>query len=74
MYLAFNENMRRATTEDIESCIRKQVPLSVSQREPVAALRAWLGEGRAVSASAVVQPGRTVEKTTPLEKFEPVRP
>ncbi len=74
MYLAFNENMRRVTTEDIESCLKKQVPLSVSQRETVAALRAWLGEGRAVSASTVVQPGRTAEKTIPLEKFEPVRP
>jgi len=72
MYLAFNENLRRVTTEDLLACIRKQVPLSVSQRETVTALRTWLAEGRAVSASSQVQPKRFSEKTIPLEKFEPV--
>ena len=51
MYLAFNENIRRVTTGDILRCMKTQVPLSVSQRETVAALRAWLAEGRAISAS-----------------------
>ncbi|MFA4877482.1 MAG: AAA family ATPase [Methanoregula sp.] len=51
MYQAFSENMRALTTKDILACIKKQVPLSVSQRETVAALRAYLAEGRAVSAS-----------------------
>jgi len=54
MYQAFSENMRRLTTADIRSCIRKQVPLSVSQRETVATLRAYLAEGRAISASKEV--------------------
>jgi len=54
MYLAFNENMRRVTTTDILTCIKTQVPLSVSQRETVAALREWLAEGRAISASLAV--------------------
>lgn len=58
MYLAFNENMRRVTTADILRCLRAQVPLSVSQRETVAALRAWLSEGRAVSASLVPAPAQ----------------
>ena len=56
MYIAFNENTRRVTTEDILVCIRNQVPLSVSQRETIAALRTWLSEGRAISASSPVTP------------------
>jgi ATP-dependent 26S proteasome regulatory subunit len=51
MYLAFNQGMRKITTEDISGCLRRQVPLSRSQREIVEALRTWLREGRAVSAS-----------------------
>jgi SpoVK/Ycf46/Vps4 family AAA+-type ATPase len=52
MYLAFNQDMRAITTEDILSALRAQVPLSVSQREVVDSLRRWLQEGRAVAASA----------------------
>ena len=52
MYRAFNQDMRKITTEDILSALRAQVPLSVSQREVVDNLRTWLSEGRAVSASA----------------------
>ncbi|HEU17560.1 MAG TPA: AAA family ATPase, partial [Methanolinea sp.] len=52
MYRAFNQEMRKITTGDILSALNAQVPLSVSQREVVANLRAWLSEGRAVSASA----------------------
>jgi hypothetical protein len=69
MYIAFNENMRRVTTEDILHCIKTQVPLSVSQRETIAALRTWLSEGRAQSASSQVsQPSG--QKPLALEKID----
>ncbi|MGQ9675541.1 MAG: AAA family ATPase [Chloroflexota bacterium] len=51
MYLAFSENMREITTEDLLACLRRQVPLSISQRETIESLRNWLREGRAQSAS-----------------------
>jgi SpoVK/Ycf46/Vps4 family AAA+-type ATPase len=75
MYHAFNEDMRRVTTADILTCIRNQVPLSISQRETVALLRGYLAEGRAVSAS---RPASRPEipagqKTIALETFDPVR-
>jgi len=74
MYRAFSEDMRRVTTADILLCMKTQVPLSVSQRETVAALRAWLAEGRAQSASraATAPPGNG--KTIALETFDPGRP
>lgn len=50
MYVGFNAG-REFTTADIQNALRRQVPLSVSQREVVQALRDWLGEGRAQSAS-----------------------
>jgi AAA+ superfamily predicted ATPase len=50
MYVAFNEH-REFTTADIEAAFSRQVPLSVSQREVIGALRQWLQEGRAQSAS-----------------------
>ena len=50
MYLAFNDH-REFTTDDISASIKRQVPLSVSQRETISALRNWLREGRAQSAS-----------------------
>lgn len=50
MYIGFNQN-REFTTEDISQAIQRLVPLSVSQREIVQALRAWLRQGRAQSAS-----------------------
>ncbi|HEY9077195.1 MAG TPA: AAA family ATPase [Anaerolineaceae bacterium] len=50
MYLGFNAN-REFNTEDILLSLGKQVPLSVSQRENIEALRNWLREGRAQSAS-----------------------
>lgn len=50
MYVGFNED-REFTTADIADAIRRQVPLSVSQRERISALRNWLREGRAQSAS-----------------------
>jgi AAA+ superfamily predicted ATPase len=50
MYLAFNEH-REFATEDVSIALRRQVPLSVSQRETIGSLREWLREGRAQSAS-----------------------
>lgn len=50
MYIGFNAG-REFTTEDIFAAISRQVPLSVSQRETIGALRQWLREGRAQSAS-----------------------
>ncbi|HET92346.1 MAG TPA: AAA family ATPase [Chloroflexi bacterium] len=50
MYLGFGAG-REFTTEDISAELARQVPLSVSQRETVQALRDWLREGRARSAS-----------------------
>ncbi len=50
MYIGFNLN-REFTTADIQASLERQVPLSVSQREKIEALRDWLREGRAQSAS-----------------------
>jgi SpoVK/Ycf46/Vps4 family AAA+-type ATPase len=50
MYRAFNER-REVTTADVTEALRRQVPLAVSQRETIQALRNWLREGRAQSAS-----------------------
>ncbi|MFY9800604.1 MAG: AAA family ATPase, partial [Methanoregula sp.] len=70
MYLAFNENMRRVTTADILTCVKTQVPLSVSQRETVTALRAWLAEGRAISASRAVPVTAYKGRGPALETFD----
>jgi SpoVK/Ycf46/Vps4 family AAA+-type ATPase len=50
MYVGFNAQ-REFTTEDISAAIKRQAPLSVSQRETIESLRNWLREGRAQSAS-----------------------
>ncbi len=50
MYVGFNAS-REFATEDISAALKRQVPLSRSQREIVEALRNWLREGRAQSAS-----------------------
>lgn len=50
MYVGFNAG-REFTTADISAALQRQVPLSVSQRETIGALRRWLQEGRAQSAS-----------------------
>jgi hypothetical protein len=70
MYRAFSENMRRVTTADILHCMKTQVPLSVSQRETIAALRAWLAEGRAQSASRAVMLPSGNGRTIALETFD----
>lgn len=51
MYVGFNDHQREFTTADILEALRRQVPLSVSQRENIESLRNWLREGRAQSAS-----------------------
>jgi ATP-dependent 26S proteasome regulatory subunit len=51
MYVGFNDHQREFTTDDVLNALKKQVPLSVSQRETIAGLRNWLREGRAQSAS-----------------------
>ena len=50
MYVGLNED-REFNTDDILNAVHRQVPLSVSQRERISALRNWLREGRAQSAS-----------------------
>jgi SpoVK/Ycf46/Vps4 family AAA+-type ATPase len=51
MHLGFNQD-REFTSDDISQAVRRLVPLSVAQRETVEALRNWLKEGRAISASS----------------------
>lgn len=51
MYVGFNAS-REFTTADIAGALKRQVPLSVSQRETITELRSWLQEGRVQSASA----------------------
>ncbi|MDW8052599.1 MAG: AAA family ATPase [Armatimonadota bacterium] len=50
MYVGFHAG-REFTTEDILQSLKRQVPLSIAQREVIEALRQWLREGRAQSAS-----------------------
>ncbi len=54
MFAAFNDPAapgREVTTADVLAAVARQVPMSRSQREVIAALRQWLAEGRAQSAS-----------------------
>ncbi|MEN6610361.1 MAG: AAA family ATPase [Methanoregulaceae archaeon] len=62
MYVSFNDDLRPVTTADIHEAMKREVPLSRSQREKVEALRTWLREGRAVSASGI-----TSTQATPPE-------
>lgn len=74
MYQAFNQQMRKITTDDILLSLQSQVPLSVSQKETVEALRTWLQEGRALSASSPKNagiPGYTGIRLDPLRNGEP---
>jgi AAA+ superfamily predicted ATPase len=50
MYVGFNAG-REFTTADVAAALKREVPLSVSSRETIDALRQWLREGRAQSAS-----------------------
>jgi AAA+ superfamily predicted ATPase len=51
MFVGFNDGRREFTTVDIAAALKSLVPLSKSQRESIEALRLWLREGRAKSAS-----------------------
>lgn len=50
MYVGFDAD-REFTTEDLTNALRRQIPLSVAQREVISGLRSWLKEGRSQSAS-----------------------
>lgn len=54
MYMAYSDRQnpgRDFTTADILTALAKQVPMSQSQREAIGALRQWMAENRAQSAS-----------------------
>ncbi|MBI3947100.1 MAG: AAA family ATPase [Armatimonadetes bacterium] len=70
MYVGFNAG-REFVTDDIAEALRRQVPLSISQRETIEALRAWLREGRAQSAS--FQEVREAEQRFVPLQIEPSR-
>jgi SpoVK/Ycf46/Vps4 family AAA+-type ATPase len=55
MYNGFSNSGREFSTQDILDALARQVPLSVSQRETIEGLRAWLRDGRAQSASLTSQ-------------------
>jgi AAA+ superfamily predicted ATPase len=65
MYVGFNAG-REFTSADISAALKRQVPLSVSQRETVTALRNWLREGRAQSAS-FAEAGEAEQQFVPLQ-------
>jgi SpoVK/Ycf46/Vps4 family AAA+-type ATPase len=65
MYVGFNQK-REFTTADISRALRTFVPLSVSQWEQVEAMRQWLQEGRAQSAS-FVENWQAQEQYVPLK-------
>lgn len=66
MYVGFNDQRREFTTEDICGALKRQVPLSIAQRETVGALRNWLREGRAQSAS-FLETSEAEQQFVPLE-------
>jgi len=75
MYLAFNDAQnpgRDFTTEDVLASVKRQVPLSRSQRETIEALRQWLREGRAQSAS--YQETQKWEQNIVQLQIEPANP
>ena len=45
LFVAFSQGMREVTTDDIAAALRRQIPLSTSQRETVDTLREWLQSG-----------------------------
>lgn len=50
MVVGFNQD-REFTTEDILETLKRQVPLSVAQRDKISVLQEWLDNGRAQPAS-----------------------
>ncbi|MGH3243124.1 MAG: AAA family ATPase [Spirillospora sp.] len=71
MYVGFNQD-REFRTDDVFAALDRQVPLSVSQRETIAALRAWLREGRAQSASFAEAAEAEQRFVVPLEPLSPL--
>ncbi|HVX45944.1 MAG TPA: AAA family ATPase [Mycobacteriales bacterium] len=74
MYAGFNDGGREFGTADIVEALDRQVPLSVSQRETITALRAWLREGRAQSASFATTEDAEQRFVTPPLPLEPLEP
>ncbi|TYB45419.1 AAA family ATPase [Actinomadura chibensis] len=73
MYVGFNQD-REFRTDDVVAALDRQVPLSVSQRETIAALRGWLREGRAQSASFAEAVEAERRFVVPLEPLDPLNP
>ncbi len=65
MFVGFNAG-REFNTADILAAIGRQVPISISSREIIEALRDWLREGRAQSAS-FVESREAEEQFVPLQ-------
>jgi SpoVK/Ycf46/Vps4 family AAA+-type ATPase len=64
MFIAFNDPRspeREFTDDDVVAALTRLVPMSHSQRENIAALRSWLTEGRAQSASSIEKTEATVD-------------
>ncbi len=66
MYIGFNEGPREFNTWDISTALKRQVPLSISQKETIELLRTWLQEGRAQSAS-FQELGEAQKRFVPLD-------
>jgi AAA+ superfamily predicted ATPase len=66
MYIGFNADRREFDTQDILLSLRRLVPLSISQREVISALREWMRDGRAQSAS-FAEPGEAVDRAVQLK-------
>jgi len=62
MFVAFSEKRRKVVTKDIITILKKVVPQARSQGEAIEALRNFLREGRAISASAQVDKEKTSRK------------
>lgn len=54
MFTAFSEN-RDFSTDDILTCVRHTIPLSVTFKETISKLIAWAGSGRARMASSQME-------------------
>lgn len=62
MFVAFSDKRRKVNTKDVIAILKKVVPQARSQGESIEALRNFLREGRAISASAQVDKEKTTRK------------
>jgi SpoVK/Ycf46/Vps4 family AAA+-type ATPase len=69
LYGAFYDGQRPMVTDDIVKSLKKMIPLAESQREQVGKLRAWLREGRAISAS-FSDKKQALSKAVHMEKLD----